>query len=74
MTEKRYTISGMSCNHCVMSLKKELAKVAGLDIRDVQVGSALVAYDPDAVTESAILAAVEEAGYAVVNSDAVAAG
>ncbi|MBL0174169.1 MAG: heavy-metal-associated domain-containing protein [Ignavibacteria bacterium] len=74
MTEKQYTISGMSCNHCVMSLKKELAKVAGLEIRDVQVGSALVAYDPAAVQEGAILAAVEEAGYAVVNSDAVAAG
>jgi copper chaperone len=72
MTEKRYTISGMSCNHCVMALRKELETVAGVEILEATVGSALLSYESDIVPESAILAAVEEAGYAVTNTEAVA--
>jgi copper chaperone len=72
MTEKRYTISGMSCNHCVMALRKELSNVAGVEILEATVGSALLSYEPDIVPERAILDAVEEAGYAVTNTEAVA--
>lgn len=64
--KKSYTISGMSCQHCVMAVKKELAKLENLDAAEVRVGAADVEYDPARVDEAAIRAAIIEAGYAVV--------
>ena len=66
MVEQRLTISGMNCNHCVMAVRKELAKIPGLVIRDVGIGSATVAFEPSNVTQSQIEAAIAEAGYALV--------
>ena len=62
----------MSCNHCVMALRKELDAVAGVEILEAQVGSAVLAFEPAIVPESAIIAAVEEAGYSVVSAEAIA--
>ncbi|MBI5647322.1 MAG: heavy-metal-associated domain-containing protein [Ignavibacteriae bacterium] len=64
--KKTYTISGMSCQHCVMAVKKELAKLENLDAAEVRIGAADVEYDPTRVDEAAIRAAIIEAGYAVV--------
>ncbi len=60
------TIEGMSCNHCVMHVKKELSNVAGLLIDDVQIGSARVRYEENGVSEERISQAVEDAGYKLV--------
>ncbi len=65
MTTKDIRIDGMSCNHCVMSVKKELGKIPGLHIKDVRIGSASVEYDESLVTPEKIKEAVEEAGYAL---------
>ena len=65
MVEKEIRIQGMSCHHCVMAVKKELAKIPGLVVKEVSIGSALVQFDETKVTESRIAAAVEEAGYQV---------
>lgn len=66
MVEQKLTISGMSCNHCVMAVKKELVKIPGLVVREVGIGSAMVAFEPANVTPAQIEAAVSEAGYALV--------
>lgn len=63
MTEKRIAIQGMSCNHCVMAVKKELMKLPDLQVREVQIGSASVVYDESKVTPTQILTAITEAGY-----------
>lgn len=60
-------IEGMSCNHCVMAVKKELSKLENVTVKDVQIGSASVEYDENTVNENDLELAIEEAGYKVVN-------
>ncbi len=64
MTTQEIKIDGMSCNHCVMAVKKELSKV-GLENFDVQIGSANVKFDESKVKSETIEKAIEEAGYKV---------
>lgn len=66
MKNQTITISGMTCGHCVMSVRKELSKIDGLKIDEVKIGSAAVTVDETKVTEKALTQAVEEAGYAVI--------
>lgn len=60
-------IKGMSCGHCVMAVKKELGKVAGVEVEDVQIGSARVKLDEATVAVEQLNQAVENAGYRVVS-------
>jgi len=60
-------IDGMSCGHCVMAVRKELTRLDNVKVEDVQIGSAKVEFDEDKTTLSAIVSAIEEAGYKVVN-------
>ena len=59
-------IEGMSCQHCVMAVKKEIQK---LDVQnlEVKIGEALVEYDENKVSEKNIQQAIVDAGFAVVN-------
>jgi copper chaperone len=59
-------IDGMSCQHCVMAVKKEIQK---LDVQnlEVKIGEALVEYDENKVSEKNIQQAIVDAGFAVVN-------
>ncbi len=63
--EQRLVISGMSCHHCVEAVRRELAKIPKLEVKDVAVGAAVVSYDDAAVPSSRIEEAVREAGYAL---------
>jgi len=65
MKSHELTIEGMSCDHCVMHVKKELSKVAGLEIEEVRIGKAHVRYD-DSVTLQRVAQAVEDAGYKLI--------
>ncbi len=65
MTSIELKIEGMSCNHCVMAVKKELTKT-GIEKFDVQMGSAKVDFDEAKIQQSQIENAIEEAGYKVV--------
>jgi copper chaperone len=66
MEEATVKIEGMSCQHCVMAVKKALGGVPGILESNVQVGSALVKYDESKAKESDIKAVIEKAGYKVV--------
>jgi copper chaperone len=66
MKVQELTIQGMSCQHCVMSLKKELSKVAGVTIEQVEIGKARISIDETTVTKEMIANAVDEAGYKLV--------
>ena len=66
MTDTTITIKGMSCNHCVMAVRKELMKLPAVQVKDVQIGSASVSYDEAKVNPAQIGAAITEAGYTPV--------
>jgi copper chaperone len=63
MTHTTLKIDGMSCGHCVMSVKKSLAGLAGVTVENVAVGSATVAYDPAVISVEKIADAINDAGY-----------
>ncbi len=65
MAEERLKIEGMSCQHCVMAVRKALSAVAGVDSSDVEIGSAVVKYDEARATRKDLEAAVEKAGFTV---------
>jgi len=69
MTTATYTVQGMTCGHCVSSVKEEVAEVAGVDAVDVDLASgALTVTSEQPVDAAAIRAAVEEAGYQLAAS------
>ena len=67
MKAQELNIAGMSCGHCVMSVKKELGKVPGIVIDEVQIGKAKIHYDESKVTEQTLARAIDEAGYTLIS-------
>jgi len=67
MTTRTYTVSGMTCGHCVRAVTEEVGELAGVsDVSvDLEAGKVTVAADGD-LDDAAVRAAVEEAGYEVV--------
>lgn len=63
MTSLSLTIDGMSCGHCVMSVQKALRALDGVEVQQVQIGSAALQYDPAKCTAEEILEAVRDQGY-----------
>ncbi|MBO1030610.1 heavy-metal-associated domain-containing protein [Tessaracoccus sp. SD287] len=58
-----YTVTGMTCGHCVSAVTEEVSAVAGVDQVDVQLeGGTMSVTSADAVDFDAIKAAVAEAG------------
>ena len=56
-------IEGMSCGHCVKSVRNALESIPGIQVNDVQVGSATVETDGTPASIAAIKAALDDAGY-----------
>jgi copper chaperone len=65
MSEIKIKIEGMSCQHCVMSVKKAVGALEGIEQSDVSVGSAVIKYDESRVKKEEIEAVIEKAGYKV---------
>lgn len=63
MKTQELKIEGMTCNHCVMHVKKELSKLPHVQVDDVQIGTARVQYDSAKVSIVDLAQAVERAGY-----------
>lgn len=63
--KKIILIDGMTCEHCVMAVKKELQKLDAQNL-EVKIGEASIEFDENKLKEEAIKAAIEEAGYHVV--------
>lgn len=62
------SIDGMTCGHCVRAVSQALGKLEGVQVEQVQVGSAVVNYDEARVTPARITEAVEDEGYAVTTA------
>ena len=66
MTTETYTVTGMTCGHCAASVTEELTELAGVETVDVVVETgAVTVTSATPLDESAVRAAVEEAGYAL---------
>ena len=63
-TTQTYTVTGMTCGHCVSSVTEEVQEIAGVENVDVvlETGS-LTVTSSEPVDDAAVRAAVEEAGY-----------
>ncbi|WP_158848813.1 heavy-metal-associated domain-containing protein [Saccharothrix deserti] len=66
MSESTYTVTGMTCGHCVASVTEEVTKIDGVTGVDVDLPTGAVKVTSAApVAEADVRAAVEEAGYAL---------
>ena len=63
---RTYTVAGMTCSHCVLSVREEVSEVAGVQDVDVDLASGRVTVTGEGVSEEAVRAAVADAGYEVV--------
>lgn len=60
-------IEGMHCGHCVKAVDEALAGTAGVEAREVEIGTARVTFNPEETSRAALAQAIEEAGYTVRN-------
>jgi copper chaperone len=58
----KLSIEGMHCDACVRRVNNALTAVPGVEVKDVAVGSATVAFDENTRAEAAV-AAVESIGF-----------
>lgn len=63
-TTSTYTVTGMTCGHCVQSVQTEIGKIDGVTGVDVDLASGRVVVAGNApISDADIAAAVDEAGY-----------
>jgi copper chaperone len=63
-----YTVVGMTCGHCVSAVTEEVSQVPGVTGVDVDLASGGLTVTSEAPLEdTAVRAAVEEAGYEVAD-------
>lgn len=64
MADKIYTVTGMTCGHCEMSVQEEISEIAGVTAvnADSKTGKVEVSGE---FTDAEIAAAVTEAGFSV---------
>jgi copper chaperone len=63
MTELTYRVPGMHCDHCRAAVEEELGQVSGVDAVDVDLETKLVSVRGDNLSDEALRAAIDEAGY-----------
>lgn len=65
MDQRTYTVSGMTCGHCEMSVREEVSEVAGVAGVEVSHETGALTVSGEGFSDDAVRAAVAEAGYAV---------
>jgi copper chaperone len=64
MSTSTYTVSGMTCGHCIASVTEEIGEIDGVQEVAADLASGQVVVTSDGPVDPAdIRAAVEEAGY-----------
>jgi copper chaperone CopZ len=68
----RYTVSGMTCGHCVSAVTEELTALPGVSSVTIDLvaggSSTAVVTSESPLTDEQVRAAVDEAGYELVGS------
>lgn len=66
MMTSTYTVTGMTCAHCVASVTEELMTIPGVSGVEINLATGSVAVDSDEpLAPEAVASAVDEAGYAL---------
>ncbi|MFD0891226.1 heavy-metal-associated domain-containing protein, partial [Streptosporangium algeriense] len=60
MSLSTYTVTGMTCGHCVSSVKEEVGEVPGVTGVEVDLASGRVDVSGEGLDDAAVLAAIEE--------------
>ncbi|MDP9417705.1 MAG: heavy-metal-associated domain-containing protein [Actinomycetota bacterium] len=72
MTTTNYTVTGMTCGHCVSAVTDEVSALPGVTSVDVDLvaggGSTMTVASDSPLDDERVRAAVEEAGYSVVGA------
>lgn len=58
-----YIAKGMTCDHCVVSVREEVSEVEGVTAVDVDLETKLVRVEGEGVAPDRVAAAIDEAGY-----------
>jgi copper chaperone len=66
MSTQSYTVTGMTCQHCVASVTEEVTELPGVTAVEVDLATgALTVTSEQPIPDEAVRGAVEEAGYQV---------
>lgn len=65
MSEATIQVDGMSCQHCVMRVKKAVENLQGVGDLSVEVGQVKVSFDESKVQRKDIEGAIVKAGYKI---------
>ena len=68
MAEKIYTVTGMTCDHCVSAVSSEVGRIEGVEQVTVDLASGLVTVTGDGFADEQVRDAVDEAGYTLVDA------
>lgn len=67
MPTQTFTVSGMTCGHCVASVTEEVSEIAGVSNVEVTLENGELKFDSETeISLDVVSAAVKEAGYEVV--------
>ena len=61
-----YLVEGVSCDHCKVAITGEVRQVTGVESVDVDLQTKLVRVSGHGLEDTAIVAAIDEAGYDAV--------
>ncbi|MFC5993863.1 heavy-metal-associated domain-containing protein [Pseudonocardia hispaniensis] len=68
MSTANYTVVGMTCSHCVLSVTEEVSEVPGVTDVDVDLASGrLTVTSDEPVSDERIREAVADAGYSLAD-------
>ena len=60
-----YPITGMTCDHCVRTVREAVSAVDGVEAVEIELASGRLEVRGDGVADEDVRSAVEEAGYAL---------
>jgi copper chaperone len=63
---REYTVAGMTCSHCVLSVREEVSELPAVSAVDVDLASGRLTVTGAGIEDGAVRAAVADAGYEVL--------
>ena len=63
-----FSVSGMTCEHCVRAVKQEVGDISGVTQVEVELGtpSTVTVQSTEPISHQDVVVAIDEAGYEVV--------
>jgi copper chaperone len=64
--KRTYRVVGLTCDHCVGSVREEVSAVPGVGRVEVELATGRLAVSGEGFTDEAVRTAVDDAGYELV--------